>query len=221
MNRKNFILSTNIIPDLNQKLHNVNLVSHNFIQIIPINFQSDEISNGYENWIISSQNAVDVLFNTFQTEKLTQINFFCVGSKTAEKLVDAGYHVISFKSYGEELCHEIKEKYANLKFLFICGENRTDIIPSHLSKFAIEFKEIHIYKTDLTSTKINEKLDGIMFYSPSGIQSYVQSNTIEKEVLFCIGKTTAKEAEKYSQNIIISKNQTIDSLIESVKNYYA
>jgi uroporphyrinogen-III synthase len=69
--------------------------------------------------------------------------------------------------------------------------------------------EIRLYPTD-----------GILFFSPSGIKSYVLKNAITTETLFCIGNTTATEAKKHSTNIIIAKNQTIESVIESVKKHY-
>ena len=85
----------------------------------------------------------------------------------------------------------------------------------------IQLNEFNIYSTTLSPSEIKLfPTDGILFFSPSAIQSYVLKNKITTETLFCIGNTTATEAKKYSTNIIIAKTHTLESVTESVKIHY-
>jgi len=40
-----------------------------------------------------------------------------------------------------------------------------------------------------------KRFDGILFFSPSAVESYLKSNTIKDEMCFCIGETTAEALE--------------------------
>ena len=55
----------------------------------------------------------------------------------------------------------------------------------------ITFDEYRVYDNIETSIKINSQIDGLLFYSPSGVNSYIKNNTITHEMCFCIGTTTA------------------------------
>ena len=60
----------------------------------------------------------------------------------------------------------------------------------------------------------------ILFFSPSGVASYLKDNTIKKETCFCIGETTAEALQKITKNVIIAKNPTIEDVIEECINEY-
>ena len=47
---------------------------------------------------------------------------------------------------------------------------------------------------------------GVMFYSPSTVQSYKQEND-DDIIAFCIGETTAREASKHFEDVRIAKFQ--------------
>ena len=60
----------------------------------------------------------------------------------------------------------------------------------------------------------------MLFFSPSGIDSYLKMNTSDEMVAFCIGETTAAEARKHFENVIVSKVSTIESVIKSANDYF-
>ena len=65
------------------------------------------------------------------------------------------------------------------------------------------------------------RFDGILFFSPSAVESYLKQNTIKNEICFCIGKTTAETLEKkHKKNIVIAEQPTIDDVIAAVIEYY-
>ena len=77
-----------------------------------------------------------------------------------------------------------------------------------------------MYRTDLTPVKIESKVDGILFFSPSGVKSYLKENTITNQVCFCIGTTTAKELEKTTKNVVIANQPTVENTIIQCINYF-
>ena len=82
--------------------------------------------------------------------------------------------------------------------VFFCGDHRRDELSAILREKNIEVNEIVAYKTTLVPHKIEKKYDGILFFSPSAVQSFFQKNKLDEEtILFAIGNTTANEIKKY------------------------
>ena len=98
---------------------------------------------------------------------------------------------------------------------------RRDILPNTLKENGIQFNEIEVYETNLTSKKITQKLDGILFFSPSGVESFLEKNKITNEICFCIGETTAEALEnKNIKNIVIAQKPSVENVITEVVEYY-
>ena len=72
----------------------------------------------------------------------------------------------------------------------------------------------------LSSEKIDDEVSGVLFYSPSGIESYLEENNPDR-VAFCIGETTAVEARKYFEKVEVANMPSVDSLLELVNLYYS
>ena len=68
--------------------------------------------------------------------------------------------------------------------------------------------------------KISVKIDGILFFSPSGIKSFLLDNEIKNEVCFCIGNTTAATLNEITSNIIIAKKHKIEAVLKACIKYY-
>ena len=67
--------------------------------------------------------------------------------------------------------------------------------------------------------KLENSIEGVMFYSPSTIQSFLQKNTPDC-IAYCIGESTAKEAKKYFKDVRVAKIPTVESVIELVNQNY-
>jgi len=91
---------------------------------------------------------------------------------------------------------------------------------SILEKNNIKVNEIESYKTVLTPNQIENSISSILFYSPTGIQSFLLENDTEDKIAFCIGETTASEARKHFKTVIVSKSAAISSVIDAVNTYY-
>ena len=90
-----------------------------------------------------------------------------------------------------------------------------------LKENKIPFNEIEVYETNLTSKKITTKNDGILFFSPSAVESYLKLNTLKDEICFCIGESTSEALEnKNITNIIIAERPTVENVINDVIEHY-
>jgi uroporphyrinogen-III synthase len=187
----------------------ISLVEYNAIGIEPLEF---EVNGIIKNAIITSQNTVNAL-----VEKNVQIkNCFCVGVKTKALLEANGFEVNVMTDYGKELAEIIVKEYADEAFTFFCGNLRRDEIPEQLKKSKVIFKEIEVYKTILKPKKFERTFDGVLFFSPSAVDSFVKENQLKNTTAFCIGTTTAAEAEKHTNDIIIATKPTIENVIVQV-----
>ena len=102
---------------------------------------------------------------------------------------------------------------------YFCSDIRLDTLPIILSENGVTVNEVEAYKTMYSPIDIKEDVKGVLFYSPSTVESYLQKNTSDK-VAFCIGESTAKEARKYFDIVEVAKVPTVESLIELVNLHY-
>ena len=168
------------------------------------------------NAIVTSQNGVRAII----AQNIAIENVFCVGEKTKSLLVKNNYNVVEMAENASQLAKIITKNYENDTFLFFCGNKRRVELPTILQENNICFTEQIVYNTHLIYQQINAQFDGVLFFSPSGVKSYIQQNSLQNKIAFCIGKTTAQEAQKHTKNIQISKETSIESLIEMAISYF-
>ncbi|MFK8270370.1 uroporphyrinogen-III synthase [Capnocytophaga stomatis] len=193
------------------------LTEIDFIQAHSTEFKLDNIGDLL---LFTSQNAVRSVLQHPQVDSLKSIPCICVGEKTAKLLSENSWKVIHYEEYASDLGDYIGQHCLKNRITFFSGNLRRDILPNVLKKTKIEHNEIQVYKTVLCSERINSPQKGILFFSPSGVQSFLQKNSFSDEIVFCIGKTTADEALKHTKNCIIPEKTTIDSLIECVITHF-
>jgi len=217
------ILSTKELSnDLLEKMevNGIECIQHNFIEFKPVDFNPELINLGPNNWIITSQTAWSFLKEKIDQKILGHKTFFCVGEKTRAEIESEGYPVFLAAKNSKTLAKSILAEHPKKSFQYFCGDQRMTYLPTLFQKHNIDWYENVIYETLMTSKKIDEPLDGVLFYSPSGVNSYFETNLYHDEVCFCIGSTTSISAEEHSDNIIISENSTYESVIDSVIKHY-
>lgn len=217
----NSIVSTKKLSEKQKQMlfdHSISLVEENFIETKTKNFKLENIN---QNLIFTSQNAVLSLLENPDWETLKSKPVFCVGLKTKELLTEKGFDVIAFTGYAADLAEIICLIYAQASYTFFTGNLRRNILPNTLKENEITFNEIEVYETNLISKKITSKIDGILFFSPSAVESYLASNTIKNEMCFCIGESTSEALEsKNIQNIIIAEKPSVENVINDVIEHY-
>jgi len=207
------ILSTKkLLEHQKQYLLNANfeVFQEDFIEIKNKSFKLNNI-NDY--LIFTSQNAVESVLLNEKAAAIKNKKCFCVGEKTRTFLEQNEFEVIASSDYASELASIICNKFPKNSFTFFCGNLRRDILPDSLQLAQVIFDEIEVYQTILTPHKADENLNGILFFSPSGVESYFKENNIQDEICFCIGSTTAKALENKTKKIVVANQPTVESNI--------
>jgi uroporphyrinogen-III synthase len=192
------------------------LMEHNFIRTKKIAFS---VEKNHEVVVFTSKNGVKSVWKQ-QREILENKTIICVGTKTKTFIEKKGFQVDETADYAEDLIGIIDQKYKGKTFTFFCGNIRRDTIPNYFKENQIAFEEVIVYKTKTHSKAISENFDGILFFSPSAIASFLEKNELKNETCFCIGTTTAKALENRTKNIIIASKPTVEHVIDEVIQFY-
>ncbi|WP_281231354.1 uroporphyrinogen-III synthase [Flavobacterium gelatinilyticum] len=214
------ILSTKILSPLHKQelmKYGVELIEADFIKTENKPFELKDLN---ESLIFTSQNAVHSVLSHPDSEQLKKKNVYCVGLKTKTLLSDNGFNVVAYTGYAADLAEIITLIYGNESYTFFSGNLRRDTLPEALKENGIKFNEIQVYETTLQPQKIKANPEAILFFSPSGVKSYLKDNKINKQICFCIGDTTAEALSKITKNIIVADQPTIEDVIEDVIHEY-
>ena len=194
----------------------IELVEKNFIQTKSISFETPQL-NDY--LVFTSKQAVKSVLKS-DVKNVHAISCLCVGNKTKIFLEKKGFTVIESSDYAEDLIQIIDSKYKSSSFTFFCGNIRRNTIPAFFQQNKIAYNEIIVYETKLKPHQIKKPFDGILFFSPSGVNSFLEKNSLENKMCFCIGTTTAKALEKRTENIVIASQPTVENVITEVIKFY-
>lgn len=211
------VLSTKRLKENQRELllnAGVSFVEYDAISINPLNFATAPKIN---NAIITSQNGAQAILDKINKDSLQIQNFFVVGSKTTQLLEENGQKVLKTAKNASELALFIVKNHKNEAFHYFCGKQRRDELPTILKEQSVKLEEIFVYEMTQNLQSFNQNFDGFLFYSPSGVKSFFEANQhmlpLFEERCFCIGDTTALEAKKYTDNVIIANTTSIESVI--------
>jgi uroporphyrinogen-III synthase len=194
----------------------IELVEKNFIQTKSVSFETLQLNNYL---IFTSKEAVKSVLKS-DVKNVLSFPCFCVGNKTKKFLEKKGFLVVESADYAEDLIQVIDLKYKGNSFTFFCGNIRKNTIPYYFQQNKIAYNEIVVYETKLKPHQLKEPFDGILFFSPSGVNSFLENNTLENKTCFCIGITTAKALENKTENIVIAAQPTVENVITEVIKFY-
>ncbi len=148
---------------------------------------------------------------------------FCLSGET-RKAVDGlkKKEILGVASNAAELAHLILQEKPGQSVDFICGAQRRDELPDILNAAGIKVKELILYETVLTGRLINSLYNGVIFFSPSGVESYFQTNKLPKHAIcFCIGDTTAASVKNHSKaQLVVAEQASQQGLIDAVIKFY-
>ncbi|RZJ36066.1 MAG: uroporphyrinogen-III synthase [Flavobacterium sp.] len=214
------ILSTKKLqPNQRQFLLNagISVIEADFISIRLKEFELPVIG---ESLIFTSANAVKSVLQNSKLEELRRRPCICVGSKTRTMLEENGFTVVESEENADELGKKIRENHRGKSFTFFAGNLRLETLPDLLKGLEIFFNEVQVYETTLEPQKVQTATDAILFFSPSGVVSYLKSNSIASQFCFCIGETTAKALEAETKNIVVSNKSTVENVIIQCINHF-
>ena len=194
--------------------NNITIIEIPMIKTVRVNFVWPKIQEGI---IITSSSALKSIVKHPSYYNLKKHPFFCVGSYTKKRLSELGLNVEECEASSKDLALKIGDKYSKKKFNYFCGKQRLKTIEIFAKKNNIDIKISEVYETFEIRKKIKEKFDGIIFFSPSAVRSYVSLNSLNTQKVFSWGQTTAKEIKKYCDIFFTSKTPSIKSLVSLIK----
>lgn len=177
------------------------------------------IKQKIENVVITSKNAVEALTASFSAEELQFKNIYCVGIRTKRLIENRIGTVKHTARNAKKLAEHLVEYMDGTEATFFCSDIRLNDLPNILAENNIPLNEVVAYETAFTPVKIDDNTEGVLFYSPSTIKSYLQENKGNK-IAFCIGETTAAEAKLHFKDVRVAKLPTVESVIELVNEHY-
>lgn len=188
------------------------------------------------NWMVfSSKNGVDIVFESLKSQKqdlriLAGTKIAAIGSQTANALL--GYGIVA--DYIPDIfdCEHLAKRLCEItdvddSFLLLRASKGNEDLAHILKSSGRKVYEIAVYDTVYTSAykdRIKQIVDEnehiyVTFTSASTVEGFVESTSdidYSKITGICIGNQTAKSAEKYKIRHFVSKQATVDSMIEKI-----
>lgn len=173
--------------------------------------------------VFTSMNAVNSVAAYINGDKPSW-NIFCIGNTTRQ---------LAARYFGEQAIHTVGNNAAELadkmitgkqfkQVVFFCGDQRREELPGKLRQNGIAVQEVIVYHTISTPHKIDKAYDGILFFSPSAVQSFFYANAVPAStILFAIGQTTADAIKSFTNNQIIEAGRPgKDELVKKMFQFF-
>ena len=108
------------------------------------------------------------------------------------------------------------------EIVLFCGDKRLDTLPDALRENDIDVFEVVVYQTTETPKEVSPDYDGILFFSPSAVNSFFSANKIGPDtVLFAIGNTTANATKPHTFNkVIVSETASKETVLDYAAKYF-
>ncbi|WP_296385107.1 hydroxymethylbilane synthase [Winogradskyella sp.] len=193
--------------------------SNDAVKISLNRLTKSSIKNEIQNVVITSKNAVESLLTNFSAPELQFKNIYCVGRRTKRMVEKRIGKVAHTEPNAKKLAEYLVEYIDGTEVTFFCSDLRLDDLPNILTENKITVNEVEAYQTKFDADKVEGNLDGVMFYSPSTVESFLKQNKANG-IAFCIGETTAKVAKSYFEEVRVAKVPTVESVVELVNEFY-
>ncbi len=173
--------------------------------------------------VFTSAHAVEAV-NRYLHPYLNQYDvtwkIFCLSGRTklaVEQCQELKDRIVATADNATSLAEKIR-KHQVSEVIFFCGDQRRDELPQLLSENGIRVNEVTVYQTVETPIVVNYDWNGILFFSPSAVNSFFSLNRLQDFTLcFAIGSTTAQALSGSTTNrIITSKFPSQESMMELV-----
>jgi len=218
LERKPTVFSTKKLTSEQRQLFDkrMKIDSQDFVKIYSNRIPAAELKKEIQNVIITSKNAVEALSDSVDTSSLKFKNIYCVGRRT-KKLIESRIGAVAHVSpNAKALAEHLVEYMEGLEATYFCSNIRLDELPNILSENNIQVKEVVAYETKQAAIEVPDGVKRVLFFSPSGVESFLSKNTADKKVAYCIGETTANAAREYFEDVRVAKIPTVESVIELV-----
>ncbi len=180
-----------------------------FVQMEPLTDKNllDELAELFKakiTAVFTSANAINAIADTLKKFR-PEWDIYCIGHATREAVTSCfdAKSIRGVANNAEVLAGIIHANKVD-GVIFFCGDKRLDALPDKLYKDNIMVREIVVYKTKETPEHLTKHYQGILFFSPNGVNSFFSVNEIGTHtVLFAIGNTTANALRAKTSNIVV------------------
>ncbi len=172
--------------------------------------------------IFTSLNAVNAVGKMVQTKPSWKIYCIEPATKMVVERVFGKENIAGSAINADQLADKILNANSAKEIVFFCGDKRRNVLREKLKKQGIRLEEIIVYQTIEKPQTISITYDGILFFSPSAVQSFFLKNRINnKSQLFAIGATTAEAARSFTQQlVIVSEIPSAENLINKAISFF-
>jgi uroporphyrinogen-III synthase len=208
--------------------HHIELDAVSFIEVehIKENSLAEELTNLCKSrltTVFTSVNAIHAMAAILKSNKPAW-DIYCMGKATKNAVLEY-FDASQIKGTaidGESLA-KIIESHKVADVVFFCGDKRLNALPDFLYRHNIMVREIVVYKTKETPEQVAKHYQGIMFYSPNGVNSFFSVNELTPGVvLFAIGNTTAQALKsKTSNKVMVSETPSREQMVDNVIQYFS
>jgi uroporphyrinogen-III synthase len=175
--------------------------------------------------VFTSMNAVEVVVETVPVNPLMpDWKIYCIGGATFTMIKKYWpYSQVAFTAKDATKLAEAIARDKIERIVFFCGNKRREELPDLLLGQNISVEELIVYETIETPATIDRTHHGILFFSPSAVNSFFSYNKPAKEIIFfAIGNTTANAIKQFATNrIIVSDFPAKDHLVDKAIKYFS
>ncbi len=209
-----YILSTRPLPkDVAIAAASQNIIIEELSFIITNPIETEEIIRRIQvlatkkcTVVFTSMNAVEAVAK--QMENADNWNVYSTGN-TTKKLIEEKLPLAKIIATAEN-AQRLGERMIDdgvKDIVFFCGNIRRDELPNKFRSEGGTVEEVVVYETVEKSPLLNKEYDGILFFSPSAVNSFFKDNKVPRQTeLFAIGKTTAETLRQFANKKIIVGN---------------
>jgi len=193
------------------------------IEFLPVNLNVPSTQR-FTHMVFTSKNGFRSFYQAFERLEKAERPFwnlpvYCVGETTAARITDDGFEVQAmFPNAGELADFLTVEK--GLSLAYFKGNRSLPTLAEKLQSAHIPHREFLSYQTVLKPKSFDRSFAGVLFFSPSGVESHCTNNKMNQTIAFCIGHTTASAASKFTDHIKIAPKPTTSQLIlQAIKHF--
>jgi uroporphyrinogen-III synthase len=218
------ILNTDVIEQAasdNISIECIPFIETKYIADVDLQQQINWSGTPTKHVIFTSANAVKAVTQNLEDRPAWDI--FCISGSTKKAVQQffPGSEILEYAPYGDILANKILQRKEVSEVLFFCGSRRLDTIPKTLSNAGVVVRELVVYETILTPVKIDSAYDGVLFFSPSAVESFFQLNRLNSDTsVFAIGETTADALRKHCIDVRVSAETTQQGVLKVVKESF-
>jgi uroporphyrinogen-III synthase len=189
------------------------LETHDFIEIEKTHGNVGAECFTSKQFLITSQNTVQTLIDLVSIHNLQNKNILCVGTKTERLLLSKGIFVSDMYKNSNELAQDAVR--LEVGTTFFTGKRRMPVIERVFEEKGVELNVVELYDTVLTPVKKGEGYSAVLFFSPSGVESFFKENKLRGAKAVCIGTTTEKAVREFTDNTRIAEVTTVESVVDA------